>query len=63
VVARVFRATNARLTDLGWKAIRAAAPGHVDNVRRHVIDALTPERVHQLHDIAGAVLERLDPMG
>jgi len=55
------RATNARLTDRGWEAIAAAAPGHVDNVRRHVIDALTPEQVRQLHDIAGALLERLDP--
>jgi DNA-binding MarR family transcriptional regulator len=57
------RATLARLTNRGWKAIRAAAPGHVANVRRHVIDALTPEQVRQLHDIAGALLERLDPDG
>lgn len=55
------RATNARLTDLGWETIAAAAPGHVENVRRHVIDALTPAQVHQLHDIAGALLDRLDP--
>jgi len=57
------RATNARLTDLGWETIAAAAPGHVENVRRHVIDALTPDQVHQLHDIAGALLSRLDPDG
>lgn len=57
------RATNARLTEEGWAAIRAAAPGHVDNVRRHVIDALTPEQVGQLHEIAGALLTRLDPDG
>jgi DNA-binding MarR family transcriptional regulator len=57
------RATNARLTDRGWKAIRAAAPGHVANVRRNVVDALTPEQVRQLYDIAGALLERLDPDG
>src|SRR4051794_26957135 len=30
------RATNARLTACGWDAVVAAAPGHVDNVRRHV---------------------------
>ena len=42
------RATNARLTDEGWTAIRAAAPGHVETVRRNVIDALTPEQVGQL---------------
>lgn len=57
------RATNARLTDQGWEAIEAAAPGHVDNVRRRVIDALTPEQLHQLRDITGALLERLDPDG
>src|SRR5688500_20094931 len=43
------RATNARLTDQGWTAIQAAAPGHVENVRRHVIDALTPAQIRQLH--------------
>jgi DNA-binding MarR family transcriptional regulator len=57
------RATNARLTDQGWKAIQSAAPEHVENVRRHVIDALTPEQVHQLQDITGALLDRLDPDG
>ena len=57
------RATNARLTTQGWTAIRTAAPGHVENVRRHVIDALTPEQVGELHDITGALLEQLDPEG
>jgi DNA-binding MarR family transcriptional regulator len=57
------RATNARLTEAGWEAIRAAAPGHVATVRAHVIDALTPRQVAQLHDIAGSLLTRLDPDG
>ena len=57
------RATNARLTDAGWAEIVSAAPGHVANVRRHVIDALTKEQVSQLGEIAGALLERLDPKG
>lgn len=57
------RATNARLTEAGWREVVAAAPGHVDNVRRHVIDALTPEQVGQLGEIADALLERLDPEG
>ena len=39
----------------------AAAPGHVATVRRHVIDALTPDQVDQLGGIADALLERLDP--
>ena len=57
------RATNARLTEAGWAEVVAAAPGHVANVRRHVIDALTPEQVSQLGVIAEALLGRLDPEG
>jgi DNA-binding MarR family transcriptional regulator len=55
------RATNARLTAAGWHKVREAAPGHVANVRQIVIDALTPEQVHQLAAIAEAILGRLDP--
>ncbi|MGH3362608.1 MAG: MarR family winged helix-turn-helix transcriptional regulator [Nocardioides sp.] len=57
------RATNAVLTHAGWAEVVSAAPGHVANVRRHVIDALSPEQVRQLGEIAGALLERLDPKG
>jgi DNA-binding MarR family transcriptional regulator len=57
------RATNARLTEEGWRKLRETAPGHVATVRQHVIDALTPEQVAQLGDIAEAVLGRLDPNG
>ena len=57
------RATNARLTDAGWTAVAEAAPGHVATVRANVIDALTPEQVGQLSEIAAAVLHRLDPDG
>jgi DNA-binding MarR family transcriptional regulator len=57
------RATNARLTAAGWSKVREAAPGHVANVRQHVIDALTPEQVHQLADVTDATLGRLDPDG
>ena len=57
------RAINARLTEAGWAKLRDTAPGHVATVREHVIDALTPEQVEQLSDIAGAILQRLDPDG
>lgn len=57
------RATNARLTDAGREAIRAAAPGHVSHVRERVLDALTPIQVTQLQEIATAILGRLDPEG
>ncbi len=55
------RATNATITDAGLELIEAAAPGHVETVRRTVLDALTPEQLEQLYAIAGAVLARLDP--
>jgi DNA-binding MarR family transcriptional regulator len=57
------RATNARLTEDGWAAVVAAAPGHVENVRHHVIDPLTREQLAQLRDIGDAMLARLDPDG
>jgi DNA-binding MarR family transcriptional regulator len=57
------RATNARLTSAGWRKIRETAPGHVANVRQHVIDALTAEQIGQLTEITEAVLRRLDPSG
>ena len=47
----------------GWDAVVEAAPGHVENVRRHVIDALTPEQLDQLRAIGDALLPRLDPDG
>jgi DNA-binding MarR family transcriptional regulator len=57
------RATNARLTEAGWDKVVASAPGHVANVRRHVVDALTPEQLAQLGAISEVLLRRLDPQG
>lgn len=57
------RATNVRLTPAGGDAVVAAAPGHVDTVRRHVLDPLTPVQVEQLRGIGDALLTRLDPDG
>ena len=57
------RATNVRLTPAGWDKVLGTAPGHVANVRQHVIDALTPEQVRQLAGITDAILGRLDPDG
>jgi len=57
------RATNARLTEAGWAKLQDAAPGHVTNVRQHVIDALTGEQIEQLAAIGDALLARLDPTG
>jgi DNA-binding MarR family transcriptional regulator len=57
------RATNARLTPEGWDAVVAAAPGHVETVRRNVLDPLTRPQLNQLRSIGDALLTRLDPDG
>ena len=57
------RATNARLTPAGWDTVLEAAPGHVQTVRRHVLDPLTSRQVEQPRAIADALLTRLDPDG
>jgi DNA-binding MarR family transcriptional regulator len=57
------RATNARLTEDGWDTIVGAAPGHVDAVRRLVLDPLTPRQLAQLRGIGDALLSVLDPEG
>lgn len=55
------RATNATLTDAGWKKVQQAAPGHVATVRSLVIDALTPAQLDSLGEISRALLLKLDP--
>ena len=46
----------AELTDEGYAVLVAAAPGHVEQVRRTLFDPLTPEQAGQLRTIAGAIL-------
>ena len=48
----------AMLTDQGFAALSAAAPGHVEQVRRVLFDALTPEQLRQLDGISAAILAR-----
>jgi DNA-binding MarR family transcriptional regulator len=43
------------LTDAGFAALEAAAPGHVEGVREHLLDRLTPEQVQQLGEICAAI--------
>ena len=47
------------LTAAGRKAIDAAAPLHVEHVRRLFIDSLTPEQLDALAEISEAVLAKL----
>jgi DNA-binding MarR family transcriptional regulator len=48
------------LTDAGWDAIRAAAPRHVESVRSHFIDRLSPDQIAVLADIADNVVDHLN---
>ena len=49
------RGALARLTDAGFEVLSAAAAKHVESVRRHLFDRLTPRQVQQL----GAISTRI----
>jgi DNA-binding MarR family transcriptional regulator len=51
----------AELTDEGFAALAAAAPGHVEQVRRSLIDLLSPEQVEQLRVISAAIAAAGEP--
>ena len=53
------RGSLAVLTDRGFSALEAAAPGHVEAVRRAVFDVLTPEQVRQLGQISATIRDGL----
>jgi len=46
----------AQLTNEGFAMLAAAAPGHVEQVRRSLINPLTPEQVQQLGQISAAII-------
>ncbi|MFD0362044.1 MarR family winged helix-turn-helix transcriptional regulator [Nocardia sp. GCM10030253] len=50
------RGVLAELTDEGLRRLEAAAPGHVDAVRRDFIDLLTPAQL----EVIGEVFARID---
>ena len=53
------RGALAVLTDQGFAALEAAAPGHVEAVRRSVFDVLSPEQVRQLGEISATIRDNL----
>ncbi len=53
------RGALAVLTDQGFCALEAAAPGHVEAVRRAVFDVLTPDQVRQLGEISATIRDGL----
>ncbi len=47
----------ARLTDAGMAALAEAAPGHVEEVRRRLLDPLSDEQVGQLSEICRTIID------
>jgi DNA-binding MarR family transcriptional regulator len=53
----------ATLTDDGLAALAAAAPGHVEAVRLHMIDRLSPAQLESLREIGCAIADGLSGDG
>jgi DNA-binding MarR family transcriptional regulator len=56
------RGQNAVLTDEGYAALEAAAPFHVESVRQHLFDVLSPEQLAELREISDTLLAHLLPL-
>jgi DNA-binding MarR family transcriptional regulator len=54
------RATNAVLTPDGWDKVVATAPGHVEEVRRLIFDALDDQDVAAVERACGRIADRLE---
>lgn len=54
------RGSFAVLTDHGWDVLVAAAPDHVESVRSHLLDVLSPEEFAALGEACATVAERLE---
>lgn len=55
------RRTAAHLTAAGRRKLEEAAPGHVREARRLVVDVLTPDQLAALGDAARAIVRATDP--
>jgi DNA-binding MarR family transcriptional regulator len=61
VCAEDGRGQLAVLTDEGYAALETAAPVHVEGVRTHLFDQLSPEQVTAMRGIGETLLRHLDP--
>jgi DNA-binding MarR family transcriptional regulator len=55
------RGAFACITAEGLRAIQAAAPGHVESIRRHFLDGLERDQLAMLGEVADIVIGRLAP--
>ena len=53
------RGVNATMTEAGWQRLVNAAPEHVQSVRDHLVDVLTPEQFAALGDAMQVVADRI----
>jgi DNA-binding MarR family transcriptional regulator len=53
------RGVNCTMTALGWSRLVAAAPGHVQSVRDHLVDVLTPAQFAALGEAMQVVADRI----
>jgi DNA-binding MarR family transcriptional regulator len=56
------RGSFAVLTEKGWDSLVAAAPAHVNSVRNHLVDVLTPEEFESLGRMCAKVNEHLQTL-
>ena len=56
------RGSYAVLTRAGFAALETAAPSHVESVRHHLFDVLTPAQLAQLREISETLLGHLLPL-
>lgn len=52
----------AAMTSRGWETLVAAAPHHVDSVRAHLVDVLTPEQFNALGEACRAIVAHLEQL-
>lgn len=55
------RRTEAVLTDAGWQELQRIAPGHVNEVRRLVVDVLSDDQLRCLGSAARLIVAATDP--
>ncbi|GAA3818486.1 MarR family winged helix-turn-helix transcriptional regulator [Cellulomonas soli] len=53
------RGVNCTMTETGWQALVAAAPGHVHSVREHLVDRLSAEQFRALGEAMDVVRDAL----
>ncbi|SNR72236.1 MarR family winged helix-turn-helix transcriptional regulator [Blastococcus mobilis] len=61
VCAEDGRGQLAVLTDEGFAALEGAAPVHVESVRTHLLDQLSPQQITAMRDIGETLLRHLAP--